>query len=158
MVKQNRKSRRGREPSLTVRHSLRVTPDEMALIDAVRDRVQEIFPRRKISRSQIIRMMIVETGDAMAELLSSAPVKVGKSEVIERYAAAMDTLQGADYQLQRVGVNLNQIAKHMNSGQFKREDIASFSELQKELSVIRFRLDSIETGVFESGIYPEVWR
>lgn len=153
MSNQDGKSRRGREPILTVRQALRLKPEEMALIDAVRDRCQEIFPHRKISRSEVIRMMISETGDALAEHLATASAVGDQTEVVEKFTQTIDLLQGVDVQLQRLGNNVNQVAKCLNSGAFTREDAALFSGFLDEIREVRVSLDRVQVDVYGRDPY-----
>lgn len=151
--KQNRRSRRGREPSLTARHTVRLSVDELALIDAVRDRFREIFPLRRISRSEVIRAMISETGDALAEHLASAPTVVDQSDAVEKFAETIELLQGVDGQLQRLGNNVNQVVRNMNFGLFTREDVAAFRGLQDEIGKVRVSLDRVQADVYGRDPY-----
>lgn len=107
---------------------LRLTEDDMHLVRGVAEVLS-------VTQSKAIRLML-RRSDGGAAAVAAAPVLDDVRDALERFARAHELHAVA---LDRVGANLNQIARHLNSGEraHDHEVIVVLDQTQRVLRVAR---------------------
>lgn len=127
----------GSEKTKTTRESLvhdvhlRLTEDDMHLVRGVAEALG-------VTQSKAIRLML-RRHDGGAAAVAAAPVLDDVHDALERFARAHELHAVA---LDRVRANLNQIARHLNSGERAHDDeaIAVLDQTRNVLRDARFYL------------------
>lgn len=131
--RKSKAARAGARPSRSKVVTVRLTPDEHAAISAAASQAD-------VSVSSFLRLAVTTRAD---EMRPSRPLTPEQSDVM---TGVLDLLSNTNLQLKRIGNNLNQIARAVNSGdvldaEMMNDEVRRLAEAEMLLRGMSYRVD-----------------
>jgi len=123
------------------------------LTDEVWELVEHVAQDFGCTTSEAVRLMLQRTHGADADIADAQLV----AAVRDNLDGARDAFNEASLQLQRVGSNINQIARAANSGNLDAVTLDALNKIDRHLDAIRWDLDRDADGMLNHFKAGRTW-